>query len=72
VWGTHDPLIPHGFKRHVEKWLPKAEQVVFENCGHVPQVERPAETNALLEEFFERADARIERRRRRDIRLAAA
>jgi len=52
VWGTHDPLIPHGFKRHVERWLPRAEQVVLERCGHVPQVERPAETNALLMRFF--------------------
>jgi pimeloyl-ACP methyl ester carboxylesterase/1-acyl-sn-glycerol-3-phosphate acyltransferase len=40
VWGTHDPLIPHGFKRHVERWLPRADQVVLESCGHVPQVER--------------------------------
>ena len=52
VWGTHDPLIPAGFKRHVERWLPRADQVVLENCGHVPQVERPDETNDLLLRFF--------------------
>ena len=57
VWGTHDPLIPAAFKRHVERWLPRAEQVVLENCGHVPQVERPGETNALLGSFFARVDA---------------
>jgi pimeloyl-ACP methyl ester carboxylesterase len=57
VWGTHDPLIPAAFKRHVERWLPRAEQIVLENCGHVPQVERPEQVNGLLERFFARADA---------------
>ena len=57
VWGTHDSLIPAGFRRHVAKWLPTAEQVTLENCGHVPQVERPEETNALLMDFFARVEA---------------
>ena len=56
VWGSHDPLIPAAFGRHVERWLPSAEQVVIEGCGHVPQVERPEETNALLTRFFARAE----------------
>jgi pimeloyl-ACP methyl ester carboxylesterase len=70
VWGTHDTLIPPAFKRHVARWLPRAEQHVLESCGHVPQVERPDEVNAMLQEFFARADAR-DGRRRRQIRLAA-
>ena len=57
VWGTHDTLIPHAFKRHVERWLPRAEQLTLENCGHVPQVERPEHVNGLLERFFARIDA---------------
>jgi pimeloyl-ACP methyl ester carboxylesterase len=57
MWGTHDPLIPPAFKRHVEKWLPRAEQIVFEHCGHVPQVERPDEVNGILERFFDGVDA---------------
>ena len=57
VWGTHDNLIPAGFKHHVERWLPRAEQIVLENCGHVPQVERPEHVIGLLERFFSRADA---------------
>ena len=48
VWGTHDGLVPAAFGRHVRKWLPSAEQVTIEDCGHVPQVERPEETNELL------------------------
>ena len=59
VWGTHDSLIPPAFGRHVRKWLPDAEQVTLDHCGHVPQVERPEETNALLMRFFERSDRRL-------------
>ena len=57
VWGSHDRLIPPAFGRHVRQWLPSAEQVTIQRCGHVPQVERPEETNELLTRFFTRADA---------------
>jgi pimeloyl-ACP methyl ester carboxylesterase len=57
VWASHDRLIPEGFRPHVERWLPQAEQVVLQGCGHVPQVERPEQTNGLLERFFARVDA---------------
>jgi len=57
VWASHDKLIPAGFSRHVSEWLPGAEQIVLEACGHAPQVERPQQTNGLLERFFARADA---------------
>jgi pimeloyl-ACP methyl ester carboxylesterase len=61
VWGTHDRLVPPAFGRHVSKWLPGAEQVVLPNCGHVPQVECPVQTNELLLDFFARAAADKER-----------
>ena len=57
VWGGHDKLIPPGFQRHVERWLPAAEQILLDDCGHVPQVERPDRTNGLLARFFARVDA---------------
>jgi pimeloyl-ACP methyl ester carboxylesterase len=64
VWGSHDKLIPAGFKRVVAEWLPSAEQIVLEGCGHVPQVERADEVNALLLRFFGScADARRGRAR---------
>ena len=57
VWGSHDKIIPPAFGRHIARWLPSAEQMVLDGCGHVPQVERAAETSALLERFFARVDA---------------
>jgi pimeloyl-ACP methyl ester carboxylesterase len=56
VWGDHDPLVPAAFEGHVRKWLPSAEQVTLEGCGHVPQVECPERTNDLLLNFFTRAE----------------
>lgn len=57
VWGTHDRLVPPGLSRHVAEWLPEAEQIVFDHCGHVPQVEKAEQTNGLLQRFFRRIDA---------------
>jgi pimeloyl-ACP methyl ester carboxylesterase len=56
IWGSHDPLVPAAFGRHVAEWLPSAEQVTLQQCGHVPQVERAEETNALLSALFMRAE----------------
>jgi pimeloyl-ACP methyl ester carboxylesterase len=57
VWGSHDTIIPPAFARHVARWLPSAEQIVLDGCGHVPQVERAAQCIGLMERFFGRADA---------------
>jgi pimeloyl-ACP methyl ester carboxylesterase len=57
VWSTHDRLIPPGFSRHVAEWLPGAEQIVIDACGHAPQVERPEQTTGLLQRFFDRVEA---------------
>jgi pimeloyl-ACP methyl ester carboxylesterase len=72
MWGSHDKLVPVGFERHVAEWLPQAEQIVLEGCGHVPQVERPEQTNALLSRFFARADALVEPSTGRAARAAPA
>jgi pimeloyl-ACP methyl ester carboxylesterase len=75
IWGTHDGLVPAAFGRHVRKWLPTAEQVTIQDCGHVPQVERPEETNELLLRFFARSEISLaatpSSRRRRGGRAGA-
>lgn len=78
VWGDEDPLVPCAFARHVTEALPNARQVVLSECGHVPQVEIPEETHAVVHEFIcsasssaaARAVARLGRaaRRIRDVR----
>ena len=56
IWGSHDSLVPAAFGGHVRKWLPDAEQVTIDGCGHVPQVERAEETTEMLLRFFARAE----------------
>jgi pimeloyl-ACP methyl ester carboxylesterase len=57
MWGSHDRLIPAAFSRHVAEWLPSAEQVTLDQCGHIPQVERPQEINERLLDFFTRVES---------------
>lgn len=73
IWGDEDPLVPLAFSHHVAEALPEARQVLLNECGHVPQVELPADTNGLILDFMgeareshrARAVARIERAHRR-------
>jgi pimeloyl-ACP methyl ester carboxylesterase len=51
VWGRRDTLVPIAFARHVERALPQARHVKLD-CGHVPQIERPRETNTAIGEFL--------------------
>src|SRR3954463_1867347 len=55
VWGDEDPLVPLAFSRYVADALPDARQVIIDQCGHVPQVEHPADANALVHDFIVRA-----------------
>ena len=53
VWGREDGLTPlaregERFKRE----LPAAQLIVFDQCGHVPQVEKAAEFNAAVLKFL--------------------
>jgi pimeloyl-ACP methyl ester carboxylesterase len=51
VWGRRDTLVPIGFEAHVREIVPAAEHLALD-CGHVPQLERPAETHAALARFL--------------------
>lgn len=51
VWGKHDGLVPITFASHVKDTLPSARHLELD-CGHVPQIERPAETHAAIAAFL--------------------
>ena len=51
VWGRHDGIVPTSFAPHVREALPAAKHTELD-CGHVPQIERPAETEAVLRRFL--------------------
>jgi pimeloyl-ACP methyl ester carboxylesterase len=51
VWGKRDSLVPVAFATHVKAALPSARHLKLD-CGHVPQLERPAETHAAIAAFL--------------------
>ena len=51
IWGRDDRWIPVADADRFASAIPAARKVVLEECGHVPQEERPAEVVRLVKEF---------------------
>jgi pimeloyl-ACP methyl ester carboxylesterase len=51
IWGRNDDLVPIAFERYVRECLPGARHVELAT-GHVPQLERPTETNRAIADFL--------------------
>lgn len=53
IWGRADGLTPLAeYGERFKREIPGAQLLVFEQCGHVPQVEKAAEFNAALLKFL--------------------
>ena len=52
VWGENDPIIPVDHARETHAQLPASHLEIFEDTGHVPQLERPGRFIAVLERFL--------------------
>jgi pimeloyl-ACP methyl ester carboxylesterase len=52
VWGREDLLTPLAMGERFKKEIPNSELLIFEKCGHVPQIEKAAEFNAALMKFL--------------------
>ncbi len=52
MWGRQDELIPLASGEKLRDGINGAKLVVFEQCGHVPQIEKSAEFNRALLEFL--------------------
>lgn len=62
VWGKKDPIIPVAHAREAHAQLPGSHLEIFEEAGHVPQLERPGRFIAVLERFIaETAPAEFDR-----------
>jgi pimeloyl-ACP methyl ester carboxylesterase len=56
VWGRNDRVVPVPAALAYQKRIgDNAELVIFDRCGHVPQIERPVRFNRVVEEFLERS-----------------
>jgi pimeloyl-ACP methyl ester carboxylesterase len=56
IWGRNDRVIPleHAFRFHED--IPNSELKVIDNCGHIPQEEKPSETADAIERFLMRGE----------------
>jgi len=52
VWGRQDELIGVDRAEKFRDGIPGAKLVIIEQCGHVPQIEKPEEFNRALLEFL--------------------
>ncbi|MPZ70533.1 MAG: alpha/beta fold hydrolase [Actinobacteria bacterium] len=58
IYGAKDALITHRFGGRVQRELPSAEVEVWDDCGHVPQIEHPLMTADRLLGFFGQVSGR--------------
>ncbi|MGN7200450.1 alpha/beta fold hydrolase [Arthrobacter sp. SAFR-044] len=54
MWGDHDHILPFSHLEAAAAALPLAESHVFAKTGHMPQIERPDEFAAVVEDFLTR------------------
>ena len=52
IWGRQDGLVPLAEGEHFNKDIAGSKLVVFDQCGHMPNVEKPAEFNAAVLKFL--------------------
>jgi pimeloyl-ACP methyl ester carboxylesterase len=52
VWGREDAITPIECGEIYQRAIPRSRLVVIENCGHMPEMEKPAEFARLVENFL--------------------
>ncbi len=52
IWGQQDRILPVSGAKVAGQGIPNATVQIFDSCGHMPQLERPDEFNAIVEEFL--------------------
>jgi pimeloyl-ACP methyl ester carboxylesterase len=57
IWGNNDKIMPPAYAARWRERLPNARLVTIDKCGHVPQVEKLAETIGPLRDFLAEAEA---------------
>jgi len=52
IWGRQDKLVPADHARILEEKLQRASTILFDNCGHFPQLEQSQRFNAAVFDFL--------------------
>ena len=52
IWGRQDGLVPLAEGEHFNKDIAGSKMIVIDECGHVPNIEKPGEFNAAVLKFL--------------------
>ena len=53
VWGKQDKIINVKYANRFHNDIEKSQLVIYDNCGHVPMIEKPKEVKTEVEKFFQ-------------------
>jgi pimeloyl-ACP methyl ester carboxylesterase len=56
IWGRADHMIPVSHGEHAHRAIPGGRLEIFDEAGHMPQIETPARFVAVLERFLEETE----------------
>jgi 2-hydroxy-6-oxonona-2,4-dienedioate hydrolase len=59
IWGREDGLLPLSDGQRFQKEVPNSQLIVFDQCGHVPQIEKAADFNSALLKFLAASPAPV-------------
>lgn len=52
IWGKEDTVIPLEIGKKLYQAIPSSELKIIDNCGHIPQEEKPNKTLEIIERFL--------------------
>ena len=52
VWGREDAITPLECGELYQSAIPRSQLSIIEDCGHMPEMEKPAEFTRLVEDFL--------------------
>jgi pimeloyl-ACP methyl ester carboxylesterase len=52
IWGREDSLISSEYAAEFGKLIPGSRVEIIDQCGHIPQLEQPEQTMALVSTFL--------------------
>jgi pimeloyl-ACP methyl ester carboxylesterase len=53
IWGKQDNLVSSAYAVEFGRLIPRARVEVLDRCGHIPQLEQPEQTMALVSDFLD-------------------
>jgi pimeloyl-ACP methyl ester carboxylesterase len=56
VWGARDRLVPASHAENAQRGIPGSRLELFEEAGHLPQLEEPSRFVAVLEQFLDETE----------------